>query len=84
MQGSIITCCRGNLNGTPVLFLRSLRLARSRVIGWIPSSVVGPRPRSGEAVTPPRPRLRSGEAETSSRGQGVDRDLGSGEAETFS
>jgi hypothetical protein len=32
MQGAIITCCRGNLDGTPVLFLHSLRLARGRVI----------------------------------------------------
>jgi hypothetical protein len=31
--GSIITCYRGNLDGTPVLFLRSLRrLARGRVM----------------------------------------------------
>jgi hypothetical protein len=33
MQGTIITCCRSNLDGTPVLFLRSLRqLARGRVM----------------------------------------------------
>jgi hypothetical protein len=33
MQGTIITCGRSNLYGTPVLFLRSLRqLARGRVM----------------------------------------------------
>jgi hypothetical protein len=33
MQGTIITCCRSNLDGTSVLFLRILRqLARSRVM----------------------------------------------------
>jgi hypothetical protein len=33
MQGTIITCCRSNLDGTPVLSLRSLRqLARGRVM----------------------------------------------------
>jgi hypothetical protein len=33
MQGTIITCCRSNLDGTLVLFLRSLRqLARGRVM----------------------------------------------------
>jgi hypothetical protein len=33
MQGTIITCCQSNLDGTPVLFLRSLRqLARGRVM----------------------------------------------------
>jgi hypothetical protein len=33
MQGTIITCCRSNLDGASVLFLRSLRqLARSRVM----------------------------------------------------
>jgi hypothetical protein len=32
-QGTIITCCRSNLDGTPVLFLRTLRqLARGRVM----------------------------------------------------
>jgi hypothetical protein len=38
---------------TPVLFLRSLGwLARSRVM-MVSCTVVGPRPRSGEAVTSP-------------------------------
>jgi hypothetical protein len=33
MRGTIITCYRSNLDGTPVLFLRSLRqLARGRVM----------------------------------------------------
>jgi hypothetical protein len=33
MQGTIITCYRSNLDGTPVLFLHSLRqLARGRVM----------------------------------------------------
>jgi hypothetical protein len=33
MRGTIITCCRSNLDGTPVLFLCSLRqLARGRVM----------------------------------------------------
>jgi hypothetical protein len=33
MQGTIITCCRSSLDGTPVLFLRSLsQLARGRVM----------------------------------------------------
>jgi hypothetical protein len=35
-----------------------------------PSSVVDTRPRSGEAATPPRPRLRSGEVESFSRCRG--------------
>jgi hypothetical protein len=51
-----------------------------------PCGVVGPSPRSGEAVTPPRSRLSralgSGEAETVFQGRGGVRDLGSGEAET--
>ena len=42
--GSIITCYRGNLDGTPVLFLRSLsQLARGRVMmypQWRGRSVV--------------------------------------------
>jgi hypothetical protein len=33
MQGATITCCQSNLDGTPVLFLHSLRrLARGRVM----------------------------------------------------
>jgi hypothetical protein len=86
MQGTIITCCRSNLDVTPVLFLRSLRrLARGRVM-MCPLSVVGPRPRSGEAVTSleaeaevevgrgrdllPRLRLRSGSAEAETFSRG--------------
>jgi hypothetical protein len=72
MEGTIITCCRSNLDGTPILFLRSLRqLARGRVMMY-PCGVVGLRPRLGEAETSPeaeteveqggdlllRPRLR--------------------------
>jgi hypothetical protein len=51
-----------------------------------PCNVVGLSPRSGEAVTPLRSRLRpalgSGEAETVFQGRGGGRALGSGEAET--
>jgi hypothetical protein len=46
-----------------------------------PQYVVDTRPRSGEATTPPRPRLRSGEAESFSRGQGRARRSPSLEAE---
>jgi hypothetical protein len=52
-RGTIITCYWSNLDGTPVLFLHSLRqLARGRVMMY-PCSVVGLRPRSGEAETSP-------------------------------
>jgi hypothetical protein len=58
MQGTIITCCRSNLDGTPILFLRSLRqLARGRVI-CIPYGAVGSRLRSGEAETSPEAEAR--------------------------
>jgi hypothetical protein len=60
MQGTIITCYRSNLDGTLVLFLRSLRqLARGRVMMY-PCGVVGPRPRSGEAETSPKAETEVG------------------------
>ena len=46
---------QGEPDGTPVLFLVA-KLARGRVM-MAPCDVVGPSPRSGEAVTPPRSRL---------------------------
>jgi hypothetical protein len=53
-RGTIITCYRSNLRWDTSLVLRSLRqLARSRVMMY-PCSIVGPRPRSGEAETSPK------------------------------
>jgi hypothetical protein len=60
MLGTIITCCQSNLDGTPVLFLCSLRqLARGRVMMY-PCGVVGSRPRSGEAETSPEAETEVG------------------------
>jgi hypothetical protein len=81
MQGTIITCYQSNLDGTPILFLRSLRqLARGRVMMY-PRGVVGPRPRSrsGEVETSPEAEAEVGRGCDSSRGRGPR----SGEAETF-
>jgi hypothetical protein len=59
-RGTIITCYRSNLDGTPILFLRSLRqLARGRVMMY-PSGVVGPRSRSSEAETSPETEAEVG------------------------
>jgi hypothetical protein len=67
MRGTIITCYRSNLDGTPVLFLRSLRqLARGRVMMyplWRGRS-------EPEAETSPEAEAEVGRGCDSSRGRG--------------